>query len=55
LRHPELPDAPATMAEMVGYWQENGRYIGLRLQFQGEHHERCLTYAEIAKLQETAV
>lgn len=50
LRHPEH-DTPA-MAEYHGYWQQNGRNVGLKLQFQGEAFTRHLTYKEVARLQQ---
>lgn len=48
LRHPELDIT--TMAEIRGPFMERGRYTGHRLRFRGEHHDRCLRFAEIRAL-----
>jgi len=48
LRHP-LNHCPAA-AEQVGYYQRNGRAVGLVLQF-ADGHRASLTYTEIRELQ----
>lgn len=50
LDHPEQQGMTA-VAEYRGYWQLNGRNVGLQLQFQGEPFARHLTYKEIERLQ----
>jgi hypothetical protein len=48
LHHPLLT-VPAT-ADILGLWQENGRFIGLELCFPDGHHT-YLTFQEIEELQ----
>ena len=48
LAHPIL-DVPAT-ADILGFWRENGRLLGLELHFPDGHHA-FLTFQEIQELQ----
>ena len=50
MRHPlhGLPSTP----KVVGDYMENGRFVGLKLQF-ADGHTASLTFAEIRRLQET--
>lgn len=48
LRHPLL-DIPA-VAEVRGFFKENGRATGYKLRFCGEHFDRCLRFEEIREL-----
>lgn len=49
LRHP-LYGVPA-IAKQIGYWYENGRNIGLELEFLDGHH--ChMTYQEVEAAQD---
>lgn len=50
LRHPEI-DTPPLAVEFINDWWDDGRKVGLCLQFPGEHFYRYLTYAEIQELQ----
>lgn len=48
LNHP-IFEVPAT-ADILGFWQENGRLLGLELHFPDGHHT-FLTFQEIQELQ----
>ena len=51
LMHP-TENAPAS-AWQVGWYTENGRVVGMKLEFAGGH-VACLTYREIGELREAA-
>jgi len=51
LMHP-TEHAPAS-AHQVGWYTQNGRVVGMKLEFAGGH-VACLTYREIGELREAA-
>lgn len=51
LLHP-TENVPAS-AHQVGWYTENGRVVGMKLEFAGGH-VACLTYAEIRELKDAA-
>lgn len=49
LQHPEMEDV-TVMAEVRGYFKENGRTTGHKIRIQGERFDRCLRFEEIRHL-----
>jgi len=49
LQHPEMEEV-TVMAEVRGYFKENGRTAGHRVRLQGEQFDRCLRFEEIRHL-----
>lgn len=52
LMHP-VENTPAS-ASQVGWYVQNGRVVGMKLEFAGGH-TCCLTYSEIGELKEAAL
>ena len=53
LIHPLRPGALPERAQIVNYYHQNGRAVGLVLTF-ADGHRASLTFAEVERLQEAA-
>lgn len=52
MKHPLHPEYPPERAEVIDFWHQEGRNVGLILEF-GDEHRASMKYTEIEALQVT--